>query len=61
MSIPENVTSVSDLVLLNEKGVTLSNSKLLDYAGHKAGVYYCNVIVPSEVSIKIYLREVVHV
>nr|XP_022338674.1 uncharacterized protein LOC111134137 [Crassostrea virginica] len=48
MSIPENVTSVSDLVLLNKKGVTLSNSKLLDYAGHKAGVYYCNVIVPSE-------------
>lgn len=48
VSLPENVTSVSDLVLLNNKGTTLTNSKLQKYSGHKQGVYYCNVIIPPE-------------
>lgn len=52
VSQPDNVTSVSDLVLLDEKGVTLANSKLQTYSGHKKGVYFCNVIVPSEVSFR---------
>eukprot|EP00105_Crassostrea_gigas_P045837 XP_019929985.1 PREDICTED: von Willebrand factor A domain-containing protein 7-like [Crassostrea gigas] len=48
VSLPENVTSVSDLVLLNNKGTTLTNSKLQKYSGHKQGVFYCNVIIPPE-------------
>lgn len=48
VSLPENVTSVSDLVLLNSKGTTLTNSKLQKYQGHRQGVYYCNVIIPPE-------------
>ncbi|XP_061182849.1 von Willebrand factor A domain-containing protein 7-like [Saccostrea echinata] len=47
VTLPDNVTGVSDLVLLDEKGTTLTNSKLQPYPGRKIGVYHCNVIVPS--------------
>ncbi|XP_062605379.1 von Willebrand factor A domain-containing protein 7-like [Saccostrea cucullata] len=47
VSLPDNVTGVSDLVLLDEKGNTLTNSILQPYPGRKKGIYYCNVIVPS--------------
>lgn len=60
VSLPENVTSVSDLVLLNSKGTTLTNSKLQKYSGHKQGVYYCNVIIPPEVRHYKYFKIVVY-